>query len=58
MLAFGVGDVRAAHALIETTEGISARDAVHVAVMQRVGSDRIFSFDAGFDACPGITRLH
>ena len=58
VLAFGVGDVRAAYALIETTEGISARDAVHVAVMQRVGGDRIFSFDAGFDACPGITRLH
>jgi predicted nucleic acid-binding protein len=37
---------------------LSARDAVHVAIMQRHGIQRILSFDAGFDHVPGITRLH
>lgn len=36
---------------------VSARDAVHLAVMQQHGIERILSFDAGFDGLPGITRL-
>jgi len=36
---------------------LSARDAVHLAVMERHGIQRILSFDAGFDGFPGITRL-
>jgi predicted nucleic acid-binding protein len=36
---------------------LSARDAVHVAVMEQHGIDRILTFDAGFDGFPGITRL-
>jgi uncharacterized protein len=36
---------------------MSARDAVHIAVMQQHGIDRILSFDSGFDQFPGITRL-
>ena len=36
---------------------VSARDAVHLAVMQQHGIDRILSFDSGFDAFAGITRL-
>lgn len=36
---------------------ISARDAVHVAVMQRVGIEAILSFDGGFDGIPGVTRV-
>lgn len=35
----------------------SARDAVHLSVMQQNGITRILSFDSGFDAVPGITRL-
>jgi predicted nucleic acid-binding protein len=35
----------------------SARDAVHLAVMQQHGIQRILSFDRGFDGFPGITRL-
>ena len=42
--------------LIEVT-GISARDAVHAAVMRNHGIDRIASFDTGFDAVPGTERL-
>jgi predicted nucleic acid-binding protein len=36
---------------------ISARDAVHVAVMERHGVDRIMSFDAGLDRHPALARL-
>jgi uncharacterized protein len=37
--------------------GLSARDAVHLAVMEQHGIDRILSFDSGFDQFPGVTRL-
>ena len=36
---------------------LSARDAVHLSVMEQNGVDQILSFDAGFDVFPGITRL-
>jgi predicted nucleic acid-binding protein len=36
---------------------LSARDAIHLAVMERQGIDQIFSFDSGFDGFPGIVRL-
>jgi len=34
-----------------------ARDALHLAVMERHRIDRILTFDSGFDGFPGITRL-
>jgi predicted nucleic acid-binding protein len=36
---------------------ISARDALHVAIMEQNGIEQILSFDSGFDGFPGITRL-
>lgn len=36
---------------------LSARDAVHLAVMEQNGIRQILSFDAGFDAFTGIARL-
>ncbi|MGB7844989.1 MAG: type II toxin-antitoxin system VapC family toxin [Candidatus Acidiferrum sp.] len=36
---------------------ISARDALHLAIMEQHGIERILSFDAGFDGFPGIERL-
>ena len=36
---------------------LSARDAVHLAVMEQNGIRQILSFDDGFDAFPGIARL-
>jgi predicted nucleic acid-binding protein len=36
---------------------LSARDAVHLAVMRLHGIDRILSFDSGFDGFRGITRI-
>lgn len=50
-------DVERARRLVRTTPGLSARDAVHLAVMQARDIGRILSFDAGFDGLPGIVRL-
>ena len=36
---------------------LSARDALHLAVMEQHSVHQILSFDAGFDGHPGITRL-
>ncbi len=36
---------------------LSARDALHLAVMAHHGVERILSFDAGFDGLPGIERI-
>jgi predicted nucleic acid-binding protein len=36
---------------------LSARDAVHVAIMQHHGIEQILTFDSGFDGLPGIRRL-
>ncbi len=36
---------------------LSARDGVHLAIMEEHGINRILSFDAGFDSFPGIRRL-
>ena len=57
VLIFGMPEVRAARALIASVDGLSARDALHVAVMRKAGTNRVLSFDAGFDRCPGIDRL-
>jgi uncharacterized protein len=37
--------------------GISARDALHLAIMEAHGIQKIASFDRGFDGFPGIERL-
>lgn len=37
---------------------VSARDAIHLATMERRRITRIMSFDSGFDNFAGITRLH
>jgi predicted nucleic acid-binding protein len=36
---------------------LSARDAVHLAVMEHHGIEHILTFDSGFDGFPGVTRL-
>ena len=57
VVAFGMAEIRAARELIGSVDGISARDALHVAVMRNAGINRILSMDRGFDACPDIERL-
>ena len=57
VLPYGMQEIREAHALLKVVDGISARDALHLAVMLAEGCSRILSFDAGFDNCPGIERV-
>ena len=49
--------VERAKAIVLARHQLSARDAIHVAVMERHGIGRILSFDNGFDGLPGIERL-
>jgi len=46
-----------AKGLVLAYASLSARDALHLAIMERRGIGRIFSFDRGFDGIPGITRV-
>jgi len=50
-------DVEAAKTLLDGILSLIARDALHVAVIKRREVGRILSFDAGFDAVPGLKRL-
>lgn len=50
-------DVERAKLLVLTAEPLSARDALHVAVMHRRAVSRIMSFDRGFDRVPGVIRI-
>ena len=51
-------DVEAAKSiLLGGRKRLSARDALHAAVMQRRRLTHILTFDAGFDHHPGIKRL-
>ena len=49
--------VERAQAIVLGRRRLSARDALHVSVMEREGIARILSFDTGFDGYPGITRI-
>lgn len=57
VLTFGRQEIREAREILQSVPGISARDALHVAVMRSAGITRILSYDRGFDAVPGIERL-
>jgi len=57
VLSVGREDVEAAKDILLRYGSLSARDAVHVAVMERNALVRIMSFDRGYDAYPGIERL-
>ena len=50
-------DVERAKDILLSTERLSSRDALHLAVMERHEVATILSFDAGFDTAPGVTRL-
>jgi uncharacterized protein len=49
--------VERAKAILLGNQRLSARDAVHVAVMERKAVRRILSFDSGFDGYSGIERV-
>ncbi len=50
-------DVRRAKDIVLGFDSLSARDALHLAIMERHRVERILSFDTGFDDFPGVTRL-
>ena len=52
-----LADVGGAKTILYGHELLSARDAIHLAVMQRHRVTRIMSFDTGFDGFPGVTRV-
>jgi predicted nucleic acid-binding protein len=49
--------VEKAKEIVLSRKKISARDALHIAVMKDRGINRIFTFDTGFDLMPGLERL-
>jgi predicted nucleic acid-binding protein len=49
--------VERAKAIVLEREPLSARDALHVALMEQNGVSQIASFDTGFDSIPGIERI-
>jgi predicted nucleic acid-binding protein len=51
-------DAERAKTIVLGQRRLSARDALHVAVMERMEIERILSFDRGFDLLPGLSRLH
>lgn len=57
VLAVDRRTVERAKQIVLGYQRLSARDAVHLAVMEQHGIERVLSFDAGFDGFPGITRL-
>ena len=52
-----LADTDRARDLVVMPLGVSARDAVHAAVMMNQKVEWIASFDAGFDRLPGIRRV-
>lgn len=49
--------VEIAKELILAYKNLSARDAIHLAIMKQHGIKTIFSFDKGFDQVPEISRI-
>ena len=56
VLAIDVAVVEAAKKIVLGHPRLSARDAIHVAIMQRHEINEIVTFDSGFDGLPGVTR--
>jgi predicted nucleic acid-binding protein len=58
VFAIEKADVLRAAEICGNRASLSARDAVHIAVMERHGIRSILSFDADFDRWPGLKRIH
>lgn len=52
-----VNDVNHAAGLAGVYTGLSARDLIHIAIMDRIGSDTIVSADQSFDQVTALRRL-
>jgi predicted nucleic acid-binding protein len=49
-------DVLRARRILRRIGSVSARDAIHIAIMQRYDVDEILTFDTAFDAIGGMRR--
>lgn len=58
VFAIEKADVMRAGDIVQNRALLSARDSVHIAVMERHGIRSILSFDADFDRWPGLKRIH
>jgi predicted nucleic acid-binding protein len=57
VISIELADVDRARSFVLGITNLSARDALHAAVMVREEIDRIMTFDAAFDTIPGISRF-
>lgn len=57
VLPVNLADVERAKEVLMGGYGVSARDALHLSVMEHAGIDRIMSFDRGLDRYPRVDRL-
>ncbi|HTO89147.1 MAG TPA: type II toxin-antitoxin system VapC family toxin [Thermoanaerobaculia bacterium] len=57
VFAVELADVERAKRIVLGNPRLSARDALHLSVMESQGISRIMSFDAGFDGFPGVSRI-
>jgi uncharacterized protein len=51
-------DVLRAAEIVQNPARFTARDALHIAVMERRGIRSVLTFDADFDRYPGLERIH
>jgi hypothetical protein len=58
VIPIGKAEVLRAGDIAQNRVSMSARDAVHIAVMERHGIRSILSFDGDFDRWPGLQRIH
>ena len=58
VLPIGKAEALRAGEIVQNRVLMSARDAIHIAVMERHGIRSIFSFDGDFDRWPGLQRIH
>lgn len=57
VLPVTLADTDRARTLVASNEQVTVRDAIHVAVMMNNSVSEIASFDSGFDAFQGVTRI-
>jgi hypothetical protein len=57
VLAVELAEVERAKRIVLGNPRLSARDALHLAVMEGQGIERLMSFDTGFDGFPGVSRI-
>ena len=50
-------DLQRAKEIVLGSTVLSARDALHLAIMEHNDIEKIFSFDRDFDGFPGVTRI-